>query len=62
MKSKPGRPKHFEEVTTIAFKTERETREELQQIAGEGNLALSRLINNIVQDYFKGREKCTGHH
>ena len=56
MTSKPGRPKHFDEVTTIAFKTERETREELQQIAGETSLTLSRLISQIVEAYLKERK------
>ena len=55
-----GPPKHFEERVEVQFSTERETREELQQIAGEASLTLSRLINNIVQDYLKGRDKCTG--
>ena len=55
-----GRPKHFDEAVNIKFSTEKQTREELQQIAGEASLTLSRLINNIVQDYLKGRDKCTG--
>ena len=62
MTSKLGRPKHFEERVEVQFSTNRETREELQQIAGEASLTLSRLINNIVQDYLKEQSKCTGYH
>ena len=48
-----GPPKHFEERVEVQFSTEKQTREELQQIADAGSLALSRLINNIVQAYLK---------
>lgn len=53
---KMGRPKYFDESTEIKFSTEKQTREELQQIADAGSLALSRLINNIVQAYLEEKK------
>ena len=55
-----GPPKHFEERVEVQFSTERETREELQQIAGDKSLTLSRLISQIVDAYLKEQSKCTG--
>ena len=51
---------HFEERVEVQFSTERETREELQQIAGDKSLTLSRLISQIVDAYLKEQSKCTG--
>ena len=57
-----GPPKHFEQRTEIQFSTERENRVELQQIADEKSLTLSRLISQIVDAYLKEQSKCTGLH
>lgn len=48
-----GPPKHFEERVEVQFSAERETREELKQIAEDKSLTLSRLISQIVEAYLK---------
>ena len=62
MPEKMGRPKHFEHSVRVQFWTEYTALQELMSIAEEAEppVTISRLIDGIVQDYLKGRDKCTG--
>lgn len=51
-----GRPKYFENGVDVKFRTDKQTREQLQQDACSKSLTLSRLISHIVDAYLEEKK------